>query len=366
MGIRLTANRQEDGELFSFPPRKPGNFDIRRTFGPIEPSGLYLFPGFEDRAVRKTVFHKITNKNFLYWPFLVLTVPVLMFIAGCKQEHPAGAPAGARETAQASIPSRIISAAPSNTEIIAGLGLAGRLIAIDPYSNDIAGVRPGLLEVDFFYPDAEAIIGLAPDIIIANEINNFGAADSPFKPLVDVGIRVVQIPTSTSLQGIYNDIVTIAEVLGVKQKGEVLAGDLEAEVNKIAETGKTVRDRKKVYFEISPAPYMVTLGAGTYLNEMIETIGAVNIFSDQAGWFTPSAEAILERNPDVIFCMTYHGGEDPAKAVLNRKGFETVNAVREGRVYPVDGNAAGRPSQNIISALKQMAYTAYPDLYAAD
>lgn len=299
--------------------------------------------------------------------FFVLTIAVLAAVIGCKKESGASVTASESvQTAADSIPGRIISAAPSNTEIIVGLGLADRLIAVDPYSKDIEGVRPDLPEVDFFYPDAEAIIGLAPDIIISNEINNFGAADSPFKPLVDVGINLVQIPTSTSIEGIYGDIIAIAENLGVRQRGEALAGGLKIEVDKIARIGETVKDRKKVYFEVSPEPYLVSLGTGTYIHEMIELLGAVNIFADQKGWFAPSAEAILERNPDVIFCMSPMDGEDPAVELLNRESFETISAIKEGRVYVVDSNSAGRPSQNIIPALKRMAYAVYPDLYEAD
>jgi iron complex transport system substrate-binding protein len=281
-----------------------------------------------------------------------------------------GSAALMRETPEASIPGRIISSAPSNTEIIAALGLAGRLIAVDAYSKGIEGVRPDLPEVDFFYPDAEAVIGLEPDIIITSEINNFGAADSPFKPLEDMGIRVVQIPTSTSLEGIYGDILTIAGSLGVGARGEVLAASLRAGVERIAETGKTIgeKDRKKVYFEVAPAPGMVTLGSGTYINEMIETIGAVNIFAGEKGWFAPSAEAILERNPDVILtmAMTGQGAENPVTELKNRRGFETLTAVKENRVYAIDADSAGRPSQNIIPALRQMARAVYPDLYGAD
>jgi iron complex transport system substrate-binding protein len=268
----------------------------------------------------------------------------------------------------ASIPLRIISSAPSNTEIIAGLGLAERLIAADAYSKGIEGVRPDLPEVDFFYPDVEAVIGLEPDIIITSEINNFGAADSPFKPLVDMGIKVVQIPTSTSLEGICGDILAIAGALGVQERGRELAGSLRAEINKIAGTGKTIKDKdkKKVYFEVAPAPGMVTLGSGTYINEMIETIGAVNIFSDQKGWFTPSGEAILERDPDVILTMAMTGSPDPAAELRNREGFETIGAVRENRIYAIDADSAGRPSQNIMTAFWQMARAVYPDLYGAD
>jgi iron complex transport system substrate-binding protein len=309
------------------------------------------------------------SKRILITPFLVFLASLLMTASACQKEKAADA-GEETQRAAASIPGRVISSAPSNTEIIAALGLAERLIAVDPYSKGIEGVKPDLPEVDFFYPDAEAVIGLEPDIIITSEINNFGAADSPFKPLADMGITIVQIPTSTSLEGICGDILTIAASLGVKERGGELADSLRAEVNRIAEIGKTIedKDKKKVYFEVAPAPGMVTLGSGTYINEMIETIGAVNIFAGEKGWFSPSAEAILEGNPDVILTMAMagQGSADPAAELRNRRGFETISAVRENRVYAIDADSAGRPSRNITLALGQMARAVYPDLYGAD
>ena len=66
---------------------------------------------------------------------------------------------------------RIISTAPSNTEIIAALGLAEKLIAVDRYSHDIPNLPSNLVYIDFINPDAETLIALAPDLIVANAIN---------------------------------------------------------------------------------------------------------------------------------------------------------------------------------------------------
>ncbi|GHU51429.1 hypothetical protein FACS1894200_11590 [Spirochaetia bacterium] len=96
------------------------------------------------------------------------TVAALLFalhVASCTPEE--------ASTAQhrADIPLRLVSAASSNTEIIIGLGLAQRLVAVDPYSVGLPGLAPDILYIDFFNPDAEALIQLAPDLIIASGIN---------------------------------------------------------------------------------------------------------------------------------------------------------------------------------------------------
>ena len=91
---------------------------------------------------------------------------------------------------------RIISTAPSNTEIIFDLGQADKLIAIDKHSVNIEGIPAGLPLLDFFYPDAEVIINLEPDLIIASGHNATGSGEDPFRMLREIGIPVVYISMS--------------------------------------------------------------------------------------------------------------------------------------------------------------------------
>jgi iron complex transport system substrate-binding protein len=260
---------------------------------------------------------------------------------------------------------RIISAAPSNTEIIVGLGMGDKLVAVDRYSKDIPGVRQDLREIDFFYPDTEAIIGLEPDLLITNEINTYGSSNTPFTLLSEMGIKVMQVPTSTTIEGIYGDILLIAGALGVEEKGNQIVSSMKDEIKRITANAGSITAKKSVYFEISPAPAMVTFGKGAYLNEMIEIISATNIFASEQGWFTPGAEAIISGNPDVIITMAYPG-EDPVAELKTRQGFEAINAIKQNRIYSIEANPASRPSQNIIIALKQMALAVYPEIYETD
>ncbi|MDU7111616.1 MAG: helical backbone metal receptor, partial [Clostridium perfringens] len=96
---------------------------------------------------------------------------------------------------------RIVSTAPSNTEILVGLGLGDKIVGVDKYSADVKGLNPDIPKIDFRNPDAEAILALKPDVIIASGHNREGKED-PFKVLKDAGIPVVYIPTSESMDGI--------------------------------------------------------------------------------------------------------------------------------------------------------------------
>jgi iron complex transport system substrate-binding protein len=285
---------------------------------------------------------------------LLLTLISLILLAACKPPEAATKKNNAPQDFQ-----RIISAAPSNTEIIVALGLGEKLVAVDPYSKQIAGVKPDIPAIDFFYPDAEVILTLKPDIIIANEINSFGAADAPYRLLGDAGINVVHIPTSTTLEGIERDIARIAAALNAEEKGAAIITQMKNEIKKIACNATQKSASKggvtpKVYFEIAPAPGIVTFGQGAYLNEIIEIAGGKNIFENQKGWFTPDAESIILKNPDIIFVMSY-SGSDPVKEIKNRSAFAGITAVKNDKVFVVDGDSASRPSQNIMKAFNQIA-----------
>ena len=242
------------------------------------------------------------------------------------------------------------------------LGLGDKLVAIDKYSTDIEGVNTELPQIDFSNPDAETIIGLEPDIVIASGHNKTGSTEDPFKAISEAGIPVVYIPSSDSIDGIYKDIEFIAEVVNEKSKGKEIIDDMKAQVDEIKAIGDTIADKKSVYFEISPAPYLSSFGKSTFLNEMIEIIGAENIFANEDGWISPTAEAIIDANPDVIITNAEYM-ENPTGEIKSRNAWENINAIKNNEVYLVDKNASSRPSQNVVKALKQMAEAVYPEYY---
>lgn len=295
---------------------------------------------------------------------IAIVMTMFMFImAGCSQNKEREITD--REGTKVNIPNKIekiISTAPSNTEVITELGLKDKLVAVDTYSSDVDGISKELTKIDFSNPDAEAIIGLDPDIIIASGHNKTGSSEDPFKLVKEAGIPVVYIPSSESIQGIYEDIEFIANVLNVESKGNELVNSMKSKIDEIGKIGKTITDKKSVYFEISPSPSLFTFGQGTFLNEMIEIIGAKNIFDDEKGWISPSAESVITKNPDIIFTNVNYI-ENPIKEIETRDGFENINAVKNNKVYQIDSNASSRPSQNIILALEQMAKNIYPDKY---
>ncbi|MDR1576300.1 MAG: ABC transporter substrate-binding protein [Treponema sp.] len=257
---------------------------------------------------------------------------------------------------------RIISTAPSNTEIIVDLGMADKLVAVDRWSVDVEGLPGGLPTLDFFYPDAEVIVGLEPDLILANGHNATGTGEDPFRLLREMGVPVAYISMSKSINDIYEDIAFVADLLQTQKKGRELIDSMRTQIEEIARTARDLEHRKSVYFEISPAPEIFTFGKDSYLNDMISIIGAENIFGNDDWIVSPGAEAIIDRNPDVIL-TNVNFIDDPIGELKSRPGFDHINAVINNRIYQIDTNSSVRPSSRIILALRQMAHVVYPEIY---
>jgi len=293
----------------------------------------------------------------------LLIIAIILFLASCSADK------GKEIIDRSGRPviikgpiNRIVSTAPSNTEIIVDLGLADKLIAIDRYSYNVSGIPHGLTLIDFTFPDAEVLLALKPDIIIASGHNVTGSGEDPFSLLRDMGIPVAYISMSKSINDIYEDIIFVADVLQVKDRGEELVNSMKASVVEISERTALVETKRSVYIEISAAPEMITFGKDSYINDMISAIGAQNIFGNDMWIVFPSAEAIITRNPDVILTGVDYL-DDPIAEIKNRFGFGFINAVQNNRIYRIDTDSLVRPSSRIIPALEQMSRAVYPELY---
>ncbi len=294
---------------------------------------------------------------------LVSGITAMMLMVGCSKEAKEMTDREGNEFKLPEDIKTIVSTAPSNTEVLMALGLGDKLVAIDKYSSDIEGINPDLPQIDFRSPDAETLIALQPDIIIASGHNKAGDED-PFALLKEVGIPVVYIPSSSSIEGIYGDIEFMAEVTGTEKQGKEIVNTMKKDVDAIKEIGSKITDKKNVYFEIGAGSGLYTFGNETFLNEMIEVIGATNIFGEETSWITATPEAVLDANPDVILANTpgkNEAGKTAIEDIVSRDGWDTITAVANGDVHEIDKNTSSRGSHNIVKALKEMAKAVYPD-----
>ena len=305
---------------------------------------------------------------------LVLTfICIMMLLASCtggnatppkSEGQNSKLPAKDRAGNEISIPNeinKIISISPGNTEILIELGFGDKIIAVDEYSKDIEGLPQGIPLFDIMTPDAEKMVALEPDIIYTTGMV-MAEGNDPYKPIKDMGICVAYIPASLSIEGIYEDILFIANSLNAEEKGVDLVNSMIRKIEETEKIGSSIEDKKTVYFELAAAPTLFSFGKGGFLNEMIEIIGAKNVLSEYDWWISVSEEIVITSDPDVIITNVDYV-ENPVEEIKSRSGWENMKAVKNDDVYYVDNYATSHSNHNIIIGLEQMARAIYPDIY---
>jgi iron complex transport system substrate-binding protein len=245
---------------------------------------------------------------------------------------------------------RIVSLTPSNTEILFALGLGDRVVGVDASSNYPAEAAVLPKCGDYAGPNAEMIISLKPDLVLAG---NKLQADA-IAQLEGLGLTVLAAEADT-YAGIPDSIRLIASAAGADPTP--LLNDMAQKEQAIltAVAGKTP---STVYYAVSFGDWGdYTVGPGSFIYEILEKIGAVPVTSDSpVAWPMYSLEQIVNKNPQVILL-----GDDETRGaeIYVQEGYKDLPAVKAGRVYLINPDMSGRPAPRVLGAMEQMAEAIY-------
>jgi iron complex transport system substrate-binding protein len=258
--------------------------------------------------------------------------------------------------------SRIVSTTPAITEILAGLGLADRIVAADMFSRGIPGMPDSVCTLDMMHINPQEIADLSPDIVIIGEISG---GDYRYA-LESMGIYTVYLPTAKSIEAIKMDIEFLAVLTGTQDAGAELISEMNTDML-YAEELVAGFAPKTVYFEISEQPNIFTIGENTFLTDALRIAGAETVFWDRDGYIKVSTDEILERADeiDIVFTTVSYEGYNPQE-IFDREGFENIKALKEGLLYPLDTDAFSRPSQNITKAIRSLALMVHPEAIVSE
>ena len=282
---------------------------------------------------------------------------------GGGSQPDASVPTQDREGNDISIPEkveRIVSLAPATTQILESVGKMDQVVGVDTQTPFYVSGVDSLPQFDMMEPDIEAIAALEPDIVFTTGMSYIEG--DPYSALIDLGICVVVIPSSNSLEGVKEDILFTAACVGETEKAQAIVDEMQKDLDEIAEIGKTITEKKTVAFEISALPYIYSTGKGTFIDEMITLIGAENVYGDQESWIPVAEEDAVAADPDVILTSVNYL-PDAVGEIMGRPGWEEVKAVKNGEVYYIDNASSSLPNQYVVKALLEMAKAVYPEYY---
>lgn len=265
-------------------------------------------------------------------------------------------------------PNRIVSIAPSATEIVFALGLGDKVVAVSdvcdyPYNFSAWVAAGNITSIVFSKPSVEAIVSLDPDLVIATG----GVQAETASTLRNLGYKVL-ILDPTSVDGVLRNIELVGNATGKIAEAKALVASInsriEAVVNKVAISAY----KPKVYYEVwYDSTSLWTAGAKAWQNELIQKAGGVNLFADQQDdYFQSSAEAVIKRNPDVILLpkegmgIQFWGTIDDVKA---RPGWSSISAVQNNRFCLVDSSTIARPGPRVADIIEDLAKAFHPELF---
>jgi iron complex transport system substrate-binding protein len=302
--------------------------------------------------------------RYLRTCLFALASVVVLFAPGCTGT--ASAPTGITDQVGRTVrlnkpPQRIVSLAPSNTEIIYALGLADRVVGVTDFDNYPPEVKTKQSIGGFSDPNLEKVVSLSPDLVVAAPIH-----ERQVVPQLEAkGIAVMVLDPKT-LDEILAAISLVGRATGTDSKARDLVSQMQRRIKAVTdETAGLTPDKKpEVMYIVWHDPLMAS-AKGTFHDELIAKAGGINAFGTLEGYPTVSLEAVIAANPAVILAgITMGEGLDaPLQFALTDARLRDVDARRNNRVFAVDSDTAGRAGPRIVDVLEEFARLLHPELF---
>lgn len=256
---------------------------------------------------------------------------------------------------------RVISLAPSNTEILFAIGAGSQIVGREEFSNypaeaaDIASVGGSMGKYNI-----EEITRLQPDLVLASPLTPAEALQS----IREVTPNVYVVPNPKELDDMYENLLAVGKLTGRQLEAELLVENLRLRSAAVLEKVAGVSAKPKVFYELDatdPAkPW--TAGQGSFIDLLITMAGGQNIAGSLPEYTQLSQEELIIQNPDVILLGDALYGGITAESVAARPGWGTVAAVTNGRVLPFNDDLVSRPGPRMVDGLEEIAKILHPDL----
>jgi len=308
-------------------------------------------------------------------PFIVLTLAVVM--VGCARGANT-APRASEPSASAggsfpvtitdddgqtvtidSPPERIVTFAPSATEIVFALGLGDRLVGVAGAYDDYPAAAKGIEEIggagDFGVdPNIEKVVSLRPDLFLT-----IAGGDQWKERLRDLGVPVFTTD-STDLADVFHDIETVGRLTGTVGAAAALVTKMKMEAADVE--ARVAGDPAVPCFYEVYYPPLTTVGPHTFIGDLLALAGCRSVSarakSDYPQW---SVEDLVRQDPRV-YLVSSESGASP-KAVASRPGFDAVAAIAAGRVVPIDADLVSRPGPRVVDGLLLLARALHPEAF---
>ena len=252
-------------------------------------------------------------------------------------------------------PRRVVSLQPSATVILQAIDKLDRLVACTRYCIDVCPeVATGRIVVDDSWTaHADEIIATQPDLVIAA----VPYQDKSLAEILKAGARFLGLAPKR-LADIYCDIVSIAGIMGVPERGEQVVDTMREQIEEVRKQTESL-PRRKVFCEEWSKPL---IASQAWVAELVEAAGGK--FVGTPGQQT-SPEAVAAANPDVLIAAWCGAGERvPLHKIIRDRGWTELESVQNGQVYCIRDELLNTPAPTLLSGLQALAAAIYPELFS--
>jgi iron complex transport system substrate-binding protein len=251
-------------------------------------------------------------------------------------------------------PQRIVSLAPSITETLFALGLGDRIVGVTAYCDYPPEAAAKEQVGDTLRPSIERIVALKTDLVIASTASQL----QQFVHNLDEVAIPVYVSDPRGVDGALESITRIGELTGTTARARELTTSLRVRVENV-QARLSGTERPRVLCILGSAP-LITIGARSFLTDLISRAGGRSISEDLAGDYPQySLETAVAKRPEVIFMQTGEGG-------LPDRLKETP-AGRSNRVFHIkNDDLLLRPGPRIVDGLEQMARKLHPEVFGVE
>jgi iron complex transport system substrate-binding protein len=258
-------------------------------------------------------------------------------------------------------PQRLISLAPSNTEILFALGLGDKVIGVTDFCDYPEGAK-AIEKVGGIEPNLEKLVDLDPDLILA--IGGSPAQVEKATEIEKLDLTVLVLEPG-DIEGIMANIELVGQATGAEKEASELAAELRKRFDDITAKAKGAESRPKVFYELDATdpskPY--TPGPGSFIDALITLAGGSNVGAGaKMQWAQLSTEEIIAQDPEIIILGDANYGVT-AEMVKERPGWSVIAAVKNDTIYPIDDVLVSRPGPRIIDGLEALARIIHPEVF---
>ena len=253
-------------------------------------------------------------------------------------------------------PERIVSVAPTPTEMLFAVGAGDLIVGVDGYS-DYPAATQNMTKVGDYELNIEQIVTLKPDLIISGDL----VPEADLEQLASNGIPYMIIADKT-LNDVFASIRLVGNVTNHAADAVDVVSSLKARVTAVTNiTLATGVSHPKVYLEYWP---LFTFGPGSFGNDLIALAGGMNIAEDKdTDYPSVTDEFVVSKNPDIIVYTTGTYMTNNLTEILSRPGWNETNAVNNMNIHPIDDNLVSRYGPRLVDGLEQLAAIIHPELF---